>query len=108
MADFRLETQNKEKVFFIRISPLLSLSGLGYAHVFPARRLHRGSLIEAEDGCSPGPAVPKLLFDVSEGRHGPHLLDDANLDDEVDALGGGDAHIPHRHLLGDALEGVAG
>lgn len=85
----------------MRISPLLSLACLSFAHAFPARRFHGGYLIEAEDGLAPGPAVPELLLDAGDVGHAPHFLDDADLDDEVEALGGGDVGFPHRHLLGD-------
>jgi hypothetical protein len=67
-----------------------------------------------EGGRAPGPAIPELHLDAGDFGHTSHLVDDADLDDEVDALGGGDGRIPHRHLLGDAhqvgdeLEGVTG
>src|SRR5271157_1665251 len=44
-----------------------------------------------------GVGVPELLLNSGNGRHAAHVLEDADLEDELDALGGGNDCIPHRH-----------
>lgn len=60
------------------------------------------SFVEAEDGHTPEPAIPEFLLDAGNFGHAAQLLDDTDLDDEGDTLGGGNGGIPHRHPLGDA------
>ena len=62
----------------------------------PARRIHGGTFIEMEDRRAQRPAVPELLLDAGNLGHAPHLLEGADLDDEVDALGGGDGRWPDK------------
>ena len=54
----------------------------------PARRTCGGSLIEAEDGRAPGPAVPELLVDPSDLGQASHLLKGAQNDQAINNCGG--------------------
>src|SRR5271157_3381119 len=96
------QNHKHDRFYFPPLHWLFFLFGLCRAHAFPARRIHGGSLVDAEDRRAPGPAVPELLLDPGDLRHMPRPADNADLDDEVDALGRGDVDVPHRHLPDDA------